>query len=173
MRGVCAGSVHLYIAHNHHGMRWIEIYIVWCDIAGPPDKSSRNSGNKCQLVRPLTVPNFVTFRQEMCEICWRKFVLPENWTKLHQNSSRPATHQHVACRTWLWYLQQIYPLWPLVEKKCQENSSFTFLNTSCLHHDHLLPDPRDHSVISRLRTYEKILECSPALNVTAPLFSMR
>ena len=43
--------------------------------------------------------------------------------------------------------------------------------TSCLHH--LLPDPRDHSVISRLRTYEKILECSLALNVTAPLFSMR
>jgi len=45
--------------------------------------------------------------------------------------------------------------------------------TSCLHH--LRPDPRDDSVISRLRTNEKfnILECSLALNVTAPLFSMR
>ena len=32
------------------------------------DQSSPNSGNKCLSARPLTLPNFVTTRQEMCEI---------------------------------------------------------------------------------------------------------
>jgi len=41
---------------------------------------------------------------------------------------------------------------------CREEISRKFFTqitqpTSCLHH--LLPDPRDHSIISRLRTYEK------------------
>ena len=44
--------------------------------------------------------------------------------------------------------------------------------TSCLHQ--LLPDPRDHSVISRLSTYEIYppLVCSLTLNITAPSFTM-
>jgi len=28
-------------------------------IARPPDRSSRNSGNKCQLAKPLILPNFI------------------------------------------------------------------------------------------------------------------
>jgi len=31
-------------------------------------QSSPNSGSKCRLARPLTVPNFVTLWQEVCEI---------------------------------------------------------------------------------------------------------
>jgi len=54
----------------------------WCmsphGIAGPPDHSSRNSGNKCRLARPLTVPNFGTLRQKVLDmsavenLCCRK-----------------------------------------------------------------------------------------------------
>jgi len=34
-------------------------------IAGPPNQSSRNSGNKCQLATTLTIPNFVALGQTM------------------------------------------------------------------------------------------------------------
>ena len=44
------------------------------------------------------------------------------------NFSRGMPYMVMACRTWLCYLQQIYPLWSLVEMKCQGNSSLTFLN---------------------------------------------
>jgi len=37
-------------------------------MAGPLDRSSPNSGYKCPLARPLTLPNFVTLRQNVCEI---------------------------------------------------------------------------------------------------------
>ena len=55
----------------------------WCmsphGIAGLQDQSSPNSGNKCRLARPLTPPNFVALRQEVCEIpADRKFLLPGN-----------------------------------------------------------------------------------------------
>ena len=64
------------------------------DIAGPPDQSSPNSGNKCRLARP---PNAAKFRhpptRNVRDIRCRKFVLPEKWTKVHQNSRRPATHR--------------------------------------------------------------------------------
>jgi len=52
-----------------------------------PDQSSRNSGNKCRLARPLMVPNFVTLRQEVCKIstvenlCSRKN--GPKFTKIH------------------------------------------------------------------------------------------
>jgi len=35
-------------------------------ITGPPDQSSRNSGNKLRLTTPLTRPNFVVFPQKVC-----------------------------------------------------------------------------------------------------------
>ena len=35
-------------------------------ITGPPDQSSRNSGNKLWLTTPLTRPNFVVFPQKVC-----------------------------------------------------------------------------------------------------------
>jgi len=42
----------------------------WCmsphGITGPPDQSSRNSGNKLWLTTPLTRPNFVVFPQKVC-----------------------------------------------------------------------------------------------------------
>ena len=41
---------------------------VAASIAGPMDRSSTNSGNKCRLARPLTLPNFVALQQEICEI---------------------------------------------------------------------------------------------------------
>jgi len=37
-------------------------------IAGPSDKSSPDSVNKCRLARAATLPNFVALRQEVCEI---------------------------------------------------------------------------------------------------------
>ena len=44
----------------------------WCKsphgITGPPDQSSRNSGNKCQLARPQTLPIFVVLWEKVCEI---------------------------------------------------------------------------------------------------------
>jgi len=43
----------------------------WCKsphgITGPPDQSSRNSGNKCQAARPLTPPNFIPLGQSVYE----------------------------------------------------------------------------------------------------------
>ena len=43
----------------------------WCKsthgITGPPDQNSRNSGNKCQLARPMTMPNFIALGQMMYE----------------------------------------------------------------------------------------------------------
>ena len=40
----------------------------WCTslhgILGPPDKSSPNSGNKCQMARPLKLPNFLVLQQK-------------------------------------------------------------------------------------------------------------
>jgi len=47
-------------------------------IVAPPNQSSRNSGSKCQLARPLTLPIFVALSQKVCEIsaveylCFRK-----------------------------------------------------------------------------------------------------
>ena len=42
----------------------------WCmsphGIKGPPDQSSRNSGNKLRLTTPLTRPKFVVFPQKVC-----------------------------------------------------------------------------------------------------------
>jgi len=61
----------------------------------------------------------------------------------------------------------------------EEISKKNFLHitdpTSCLHH--LLPEPREPSVISRLRTYQKepirnILEFTLESNITAPLSTM-
>jgi len=46
------------------------------DIMGPPDQSSRNSGIKFQLARPLTRPNFVALQQKVCEISVVKNFLP-------------------------------------------------------------------------------------------------
>jgi len=44
----------------------------WCKsphgFADPRDESLRNSGNKCRLARPLTMPNFVILLQKMSEI---------------------------------------------------------------------------------------------------------
>jgi len=46
--------------------------------AGTHNQSLPNSGNKFPLVRPITVQNFVTIRQEVSEIsAVKKFVLPE------------------------------------------------------------------------------------------------
>jgi len=43
----------------------------WCKsphgITGPPGQSSRNSGNKCQLPTPLTMPNFIMLGQTLYE----------------------------------------------------------------------------------------------------------
>ena len=65
-------------------------------IAGPLEPSSPNLGNKWSLARPLTQPNFVALRQEVTRVrnirC-RKFVLPEKWTKVHQNRRWPAMHK--------------------------------------------------------------------------------
>jgi len=36
-------------------------------IAGIPDQSSPNSANKCQLARPLTLPNFIVLGQTVYE----------------------------------------------------------------------------------------------------------
>ena len=38
-------------------------------ITRPPDRSSRNSGNKFRLTRPQTRPDIVALRQKVCEIC--------------------------------------------------------------------------------------------------------
>jgi len=62
-------------------------------IAGPPDQSSRNSGNKCPLARRVTVPNFVTLCQEQFYISAVENLCCRKWTKVHQNHLRPATHQ--------------------------------------------------------------------------------
>jgi len=65
-------------------------------IAEPLEPSSPNLGNKWSLARPLTQPNFVALRQEVTcvrNIRCRKFVLPEKWTKVHQNRRWPATHK--------------------------------------------------------------------------------
>jgi len=35
---------------------------------GTPDQSSRNSGSKQRLARPLMLPNFVILRKQVCEI---------------------------------------------------------------------------------------------------------
>jgi len=78
----------------------------------------------------------------------------------------------MACRTWLCYLQQIYPLWPLVEKKCQGNSSFTFLNLLLAYTTSSQTQEITRSFLGSGLT-RNIIECSLALNVTAPLFSMR
>jgi len=78
----------------------------------------------------------------------------------------------VACHIWYCYLQQIKLLWPLVEKKCQENSSFTFLNllVACTTSSQIQEITRSFLGCGLTRN---ILESSLALNVTAPLFSMR
>jgi len=49
------------------------------------------------LARPLTLTIFVALWKSVRDIRWRKFVLPEKWTKVHQNSLRPATQQY-PCR---------------------------------------------------------------------------
>ena len=68
-------SVHLIIFISPmHGSRKTNKYIgegLMHDAAwyrGIPDLSSRNSGNKCRLARPLTLPNFCVLRQDVCEI---------------------------------------------------------------------------------------------------------
>jgi len=65
-------------------------------IAEPLEPSSPNLGNKWSLARPVTQPNFVALQQEVTRV-WnircRKFVLPEKWTKVHQNRRWPATHR--------------------------------------------------------------------------------
>jgi len=49
-------------------------------------QSSPNSGTKCRLTRPLTLPNFVRLRREVCEISAVENLLsPETWTEVHQN----------------------------------------------------------------------------------------
>jgi len=59
----------------------------WCmpphGITGPPDQSSLNSGNKCRLAKPLTLPNFVELRQKVCEIsAVENFCSPEMFIKI-------------------------------------------------------------------------------------------
>jgi len=70
----------------------------WCisphGIAAAVDPSSPNSGTKCQLARPLTMPNFVALRQEVCEIsAVENFCFPKKWTKFRQNPLKPVTHR--------------------------------------------------------------------------------
>jgi len=72
----------------------------------------------------------------------------------------------------LCYLRQIYPLWPLVEKKCQGNSSFTFLNLLLAYITSSQTQEITRWFLGSGLT-RNTLECSLALNVTAPLFSMR
>jgi len=58
-------------------------------IAGLQDQSSRNSGNKCQLARPLMLPNFVTFWQEVREVsAVENLYSRQKWTKVKQNRRR-------------------------------------------------------------------------------------
>ena len=66
-------------------------------ITGPPHQSSRNLGNECQLTRPLNaliMPIFVSSDKSVRDMRCRKFVLPEKWTKFHQNHLRHATPQY-------------------------------------------------------------------------------
>jgi len=44
------------------------------NIAGSPDQSSLNSGNKCPLAKPLTVPNFIVLDQTMHEKSVTKYL---------------------------------------------------------------------------------------------------
>jgi len=44
------------------------MHVAAYSITGPPNQSSRNSGSKFRLARPLTRPNSVTLRQKVCEI---------------------------------------------------------------------------------------------------------
>jgi len=63
--GPVAGQLADMPALQHKGM------------TGPPDQSSRNSGNKCRFSRPPTRPNFVALR-EVCGISVvEKFCYPE------------------------------------------------------------------------------------------------
>jgi len=66
-------------------------------IEGPPNQSSRNSGNKFRFARPL---NAVEFRRAptktVPDMRFRNFLLPVGRVKLDQvqpNRLRPATHQ--------------------------------------------------------------------------------
>jgi len=53
-----------------------------------PKQSSRNSGNKFRLTSPLTLPNFVALRREVCEISvMEKFCSSEKWAKVHPRLS--------------------------------------------------------------------------------------
>jgi len=62
----------------------------WCmsphGITGPPDQSSRNSGNKFRLDRPLTRPNFVALRQKACGISVVKKMILRKSAKVHTRS---------------------------------------------------------------------------------------
>jgi len=56
--------------------------------AGPLDQSSPNSGNKCQLARPLKPPNFIALRQKVFRISAFKNFLPRRRGKLDQSSPK-------------------------------------------------------------------------------------
>ena len=82
MRGTCTESLHGQRSEYKNDMIWYR---------GTPRRNSRNSGNKCQLARPLMLPNFVTIPKEVCEIsavenvCSRKSGL---FTKIYQDLLR-------------------------------------------------------------------------------------
>jgi len=94
---------------------------------------------------------------EYCVPVWH-YALTKAQTEQIEAVQKRAIHIVLNFSRGMPYMSMLYAanLSTLVSRR-EEMSRKFFLHisqpTSCLHH--LLPDPRDHSVISRLRTYEK------------------
>ena len=68
-------------------------------IAGPPDQSSPNSGNKCQLARPPNVAKFChMLTRSVQDICCQKFLHPRKVDQISPKSrTKPSAKFH---RVW-------------------------------------------------------------------------
>jgi len=59
-------------------------------IARPSNQSSQNSRSKCRLAGPVTPPNFIALRQEVCAV---EIFFSHKVDQVYQNRLRPAAHR--------------------------------------------------------------------------------